>query len=200
MSVLKRIDHAQVGEAPEIGIGGADLGDPVLAHQRNGVEIMHDVARERGVFLDQIGHDCGMPFGFRQYIEIWRSKESIDETSGLLEGQRIPKSTMGDNTKEFVEHGPGREPALRSFSPFPDQMVGSGVFRRSLIGGMDQYVRVNHEHAYSSSRPSNIQGNLSRSSDSNQASLSLMSMDDGPRSNVGSGGSSFGTGFSVSPR
>jgi len=45
----KRIDGTQMREPLKVPVKRADFADSVLAHQRHGVDVVHDAAREVGI-------------------------------------------------------------------------------------------------------------------------------------------------------
>lgn len=58
---LQRVDYLQMRVPLKMLVEGADLTDPVFAHQRNRVEVVHDAAREVGVLRHKVLHHLRVP-------------------------------------------------------------------------------------------------------------------------------------------
>lgn len=108
----------------EVRIRGADLRDPVLAHQHDGVQIVHEVAAKPWMARDVIGQDIQMPIRRTQDTDTRTLHERRNPLLCLTERQRLAEHFLvRAHPKELVDNVPRHIPPSVRATPGLDEFV-----------------------------------------------------------------------------
>ena len=72
---VERIDHREKSKLVEIRIGGANLRDPMFAHQHHRVHVMHHIAAEPRMTRGEFRQHIDMAIGRGEYGDILTAHE-----------------------------------------------------------------------------------------------------------------------------
>jgi len=164
--VAKRVDRLQERKPVKVGVTRADAANAVLAHEHGGLRVMHNVAREPGHFGDHVRQHSGMTIGRYQDTQSRGLLKGVKKTRAFVDRPGMAHDTsMRHHAEKLVADAPGEIPGAVSGAPLFDERAAPRVFRRTFVCGIDEDVRVDHEHQ----RPSIARYRASRSARSASA-------------------------------
>lgn len=83
----QRIDDREEAKLVEVRVGRADFRDPMLAHQHDGVQVMHQVATKAWMACGELRKDIQMPIRWTEYTDIGAAHERRNPILRLKERQ-----------------------------------------------------------------------------------------------------------------
>jgi hypothetical protein len=129
-------------------VSGDDSAHAVLAHQGNGVSVVHYIAGEFGHFGQELFQYVGLSVSRNEQAETRRGKYGFQEHPSFGGRPRFMQHTgMRGYAQEFVNDRPGRIPRVRLAALCLQPAVACGMEWRIAVRGVNQYIGVYDQHA-----------------------------------------------------
>lgn len=134
----------------EIAIGGPNLADAMLFHERGNMKIMKPAGSDLWILARQTADHLSVPVRLDQNLERRKGLQRFDEAPRLRKREWVSKNgALRRDAQEFVDDSPRDKPCFRGRTPLAHEPLHLTLVGEVFIGRVNQQVCVNDEHRQS---------------------------------------------------